>query len=68
MFCDRVKEFLSQKGIEFTERDVAHDAAALSDLEQLGVMTTPVTLIDDEMVVGFDRQRLDTLLPGGEAE
>ena len=46
------KEFLSQKGVTFVERDVAQDEAALSELEQLGVMTTPVTLIDDEMVVG----------------
>jgi len=59
-----VKEFLSQKGVTFVERDVAQDEAALSELEQLGVMTTPVTLIDDEMVVGFDRERLNALLFG----
>jgi glutaredoxin len=61
-----VKEFLSQKGVSFEERDVAQDEAALSALEQLGVMTTPVTLIDDEMVIGFDRQRLSALLFGEE--
>jgi len=41
---------------------VAQDEAALSELEQLGVMTTPVTLIDDEMVIGFDHERLNALL------
>jgi glutaredoxin len=64
MFCDRVKEFLSQKGIEFTERDVTVDELAIAELEELGFMTTPVTVIDGEVVVGFDRERLDDLLDG----
>ena len=59
-----MKEFLSQRGIEFTERNVAEDESALSELEQLGVMTTPVTVIDGEVVVGFDRERLNALLLG----
>ena len=48
----------------FVERDIAEDETALAELEQLGVMTTPVTLIDDEVVVGFDRERLNALLFG----
>ena len=62
MFCNRVKEFLSQKGIEFTERDVTVDDLALAELEELGYMTTPVTVIDGEAVIGFDRERLEHLL------
>ncbi len=62
MFCDRVKEFLSQKQVEFTERNIAADPAALAELEKLGYMTTPVTLVDGEVVVGFDRARLERLL------
>jgi glutaredoxin 3 len=61
-----VKEFLSQKGVAFVERDVAEDETALIELEQLGVFTTPVTVIDDEVVIGFDRERLHTLLFGEE--
>jgi len=61
-----VKEFLSQKGVAFVERDVAQDEAALSELEQLGVFTTPVTTIDGEVVIGFDRERLNALLFGEE--
>jgi glutaredoxin len=61
-----VKEFLSQRGIEFTERDVAEDESALAELEQLGVFTTPVTVIDGEVVIGFDREKLNALLFGEE--
>jgi len=58
MFCGKVKEFLSQNKIGFKDRKVAADEAALADLEKLGYMTTQVTLVDGEVVVGFDRARL----------
>ncbi len=41
---------------------MAEDESALEELEALGVMTTPVTVIDGELVIGFDRQELDRLL------
>ena len=62
MFCASVKGFLSQRGVEFTDRDISADQEALEELERLGYMTTPVTVIDGEAVVGFDRQRLEQLL------
>lgn len=62
MFCNRVKEFLSQKGVDFTERDITVDDLAIAELEELGYMTTPVTVIDGEVVIGFDRERLEHLL------
>ena len=57
-----MKKFLSQKGVDFTERDVTADEDAIKELEKLGVMSTPVTLIDGEVVVGFDQKRLNELL------
>jgi len=57
-----VKEFLSRKGIAYTERDISRDEQALDELSTLGYMTTPVTKIDGEVVVGFDQKRLEALL------
>ncbi len=62
MFCGKVKEFLSQNKIAFTERNVASEEAALAELEKLGYMTTPVTVIDDVAVVGYDPAKLTRLL------
>lgn len=62
MFCERVKEFLSQSGVEFTDRDITEDEEALTELEELGYMTTPVTVIDGEVVIGFDIAKLEPLL------
>lgn len=62
-----MKEFLSQKGVEYKELDVAHDPAAASEMvrvsNQRGV---PVTVINGTVVVGFDRHRIEQLL--GQAE
>jgi glutaredoxin 3 len=57
-----VKKFLSQNKIEYSERNIAADETAFAELERLGYMTTPVTVIDGEVVVGFDRARLENLL------
>ena len=63
MFCGRTEEFLRAKGVEFTARDVSEDEEALAELERMGTMTTPVAVIDgEEVVVGFDRKKLEQLL------
>ena len=36
----------------------------MEELLKIGVMTTPVTVIDGQVVVGFDRKRLEELLAG----
>ena len=62
MFCRKVREFLSQRGVDFIDRDIAEDPEAVAELGELGYMTTPVIVIDGEVVIGFDRDRLDKLL------
>jgi glutaredoxin len=57
-----VKEFLHQRGIEFTEKDVTANEQAFGELEAKGFFATPVTVIDGEAVVGFNRARLEALL------
>ena len=64
MFCDQAKEYLSHKGIEFQEREIAQDPSALADLKKLGYMTTPVIVIDGSVIVGFDVDKIDQLLQG----
>ncbi len=56
------KEFLSQRNVPFVERDIMNDQSAMDELLKLGVLTTPVTVIDGEVVVGFDRARFEKLL------
>ena len=62
MFCDTEKAWLSQHNIPFVERNVATGPAALQELERLEVFFTPATLVDDQLVVGFNRKRLEEFL------
>jgi glutaredoxin 3 len=57
-----VKEYLSQKGITYVERDVTQDERAVDELAALNAFTTPVVKVGEEVVIGFDRRKLDTLL------
>ena len=56
------KAWLSQQNIPFEERDVIKDPKAMNELLKLDVYSTPVTLVDGEIVVGFDQERLKALL------
>jgi glutaredoxin 3 len=56
------KEFLSQRGVAYTEKDVSRDPQAAAELQQLGQRGVPVILVDGHMVVGFDRAQLERLL------
>ena len=64
MFCNQAKEYLSQEGIQFQEKDIAQDPSALADLKRLGFMTTPVMVIDGSVIVGFDADKIDQALRG----
>jgi glutaredoxin-like YruB-family protein len=62
-YCKRAKEYLSQKGISYTDIDVAQDREKAREMaEKSGQMSVPVIIIDGEIVVGFNQVQLDKLL------
>ena len=59
-----VKEFLSKKGVQFTAYDVTTDKAALEEMRKIsgGALRVPVISLCNEVMVGFDRERLESAL------
>ena len=58
-----MKEYLSQKGITYTEYDLAKDRDKIKEMvEKSGQMGVPVVIIDENVVVGFNRGKIDELL------
>ena len=59
-----MKEFLSQKGIAFTDHDVTTDRAALEEMRKItqGGLSVPVIHIGNEIIVGFDEERIKKAL------
>lgn len=57
------KDFLKEHNIEFEEIDVSENQDAANEMvKKSGQMGVPVTEIDDEIIVGFDKERLKELL------
>ncbi len=53
--------------MKYTEYDVSQDREAGEEMIALtGQMGVPVTVIDGEVVIGFDRARLQAILAGGD--
>ena len=62
-YCHAAKDYLTKKGITFTEKDVQADQKYLQEsIDKSGQMGIPVLDIDGEIVVGFDKPRIDALL------
>ncbi len=62
-YCITLKAYLKEHGIEFEDIDVAQDEKAREEMiEKSGQMGVPVVDINDEIVVGFDRETIKTLL------
>ena len=60
--CTKVKDYLSQKQVAFDDRDITQDLTAISELQKVGFMTTPVTVVGDKVIVGFDEAKLNEAL------
>ncbi|MBI2548910.1 glutathione S-transferase N-terminal domain-containing protein [Candidatus Woesearchaeota archaeon] len=62
-WCHKAKEFLQQNKITFTDYNVAEDEEARNEMiEKSGQLGVPVILVDDTVVVGFNKLKLSQLL------
>lgn len=62
-YCKKAKDYLSQKGIDYVDHNVAMDRDKAQEMiKKSGQMGVPVIVIGDEVVVGFNQAKLDELL------
>ncbi len=61
-YCTLAKNYLEEKGVSYTEKNVQTDKEARNELMQMGHMGVPVLVIDGEEIVGFDKDKIDELL------
>ena len=64
MDCTKTEEFLREMGVGFMVNNIAEDEGAVAELERMGTSTTPVTVAGEEVIVGFNRERLKKLAEG----
>jgi glutaredoxin-like YruB-family protein len=62
-WCTTLKTYLDQKQIKYREINVASDSSAAESMfRKSGQQGVPQTEINGQMIVGFDKNRIDQLL------
>jgi len=62
-YCNLAKDYFDEHKIQYQSFDVAGDMEKRREMmEKSGQLGVPVILIDDQVVIGFDRPRLGQLL------
>ncbi|PCI20643.1 NrdH-redoxin [Candidatus Wolfebacteria bacterium] len=62
-YCTIAKEFFKANDVEYTEFDVSTDAEKRTEMiEKSGQMGVPVIDIENEIIVGFNKDKLMQLL------
>ena len=62
-FCHMAKEFFKEKNIAYTEDDVASDTAMRAEMvEKSGQMGVPVIIIENDLIIGFNKPVISQLL------
>ncbi len=62
-FCSLAKDYFAENNMPFEAFDVASDLPKRKEMvEKSGQLGVPVIVIDGEVIVGFDKQRIDSAL------
>lgn len=62
-YCRAAKEFFKENKIKYEEIDVSKDRKAVREMVKIsGQLGVPVILIDNKVIVGFDRDELENAL------
>jgi len=62
-FCVMVKQYLKQKGIDFQEFNVGENQEKAREMiEKSGQQGVPVLDINGEIIIGFDKPKIDKAL------
>ncbi len=63
VYCNMAKNFFKANGIEYAEHNVASDLEKRKEMiDMTGQMGVPVINTGKEVIVGFDEERLRTIL------
>lgn len=62
-FCHAAKDFFNEKGVAYTEYNVAADQAKRQEMvEMTGQLGVPVIRIGDDVIVGYAQEKIAELL------
>ena len=61
-YCKPAKEYLRKKGYKFIEKNIQTDVNARQEMIKRGITGVPSFIVGNESFVGFDIDKLETLI------
>jgi glutaredoxin len=61
-YCHAAMDYLNENNIEFTEHNISSNPESRKELMKKGYRSVPLIIIDDEEILGFDKDKVSSLL------
>lgn len=62
-YCKKLKQWMEQEGVDYVEHNVAEDREqAVRMMKKTGQQGVPQTFVGDQAVIGFQPQKIESLL------
>ena len=61
-YCHSAKDYFNQNNIQFVEHNISSDTSARKELIKKGYRSVPVIVIGGEEILGFDKEKINSLL------
>lgn len=62
VYCKQLKNYLKEQSISFEERNVDENETYFEELQALGMMSLPVTVIGEYKILGMNTTRIQKAL------
>lgn len=61
-YCHAAKDYFNQNNVQFTEYNISSNPEARKELMKKGYRSVPLIVIDSEEILGFDKDKIDSIL------
>lgn len=61
-YCGKIKQFLTERGVPYEERDILVEPAWLDELAKYGIFGVPALFLGDETIVGYRPNKMAAVL------
>lgn len=62
VYCGKIKDFLTQRGVGYEERDILVEPSWLDELAKFGIFGVPALFLNDEPIVGYRPNKMAQVL------
>ena len=63
VYCRKAKDYFDRMGVKYTEYDVSRNQKYAEDMvRKSGQMGVPVIILKNQVIIGFNKPKIDQLL------